>query len=594
MKFYLTIFLTTVYLALVKAQTGIPVPGMTSCDASVQNFMSTYNIPGLSFGLAKDGRLVYHRAFGTANQSGTEQTYPHHIFRIASLSKPLTGVAIMKLIEQGQLSLFSKPFGPGGILQAHPYLSNATITDNRIYNITVQQLLEHTAGWNRTTNCFPNPTSPYTNYFQGCDPIVAPLHVTQQVGASNPVNEENMIFFLLEKGLDFTPGTQYQYSNIGYLVLGEIIEAITNMSYENYLNTQLFNPIGACDFHIANNLQVNKIEREVDYIGPGSTLSCYGTGAYVPWQNGGLCVEAMTAHGGWITSTRDFLRLLVAVDNFPTKPDILSSSTINTMVTPSTVNPNYAKGWSVNGGNWFHNGSIDGTASFMMRTSTGYTVAIFMNGRSNNSNFWSALDQLPWNCISSAGVLPGHDLFVTPTVNVNNLSATQSSANSATINWNSGNGAGRVIIARKDLPVDKFPADGVNYSANSSFGSGTNLGNGNYMVYDGNSSTSLITNLTAGSTYYFRAFEYQQNGTTGNNKLYLHCDSDMTTYSNSCPNVLNLPTVSEPQYSAKVEITTTASVSIPNVEFNAGNTIRLKPGFRSNSKEVRGKIQTCQ
>ena len=64
-------------------------------------------------------------------------------------------------------------------------------------------------------------------------------------------------------------------------------------------------------------------------------------------------MNAMDGHGGWIASARDMVRLLVAVDGFPTKPDILSPATITSMVTPSTNNANYAKGWSVNSlNNW--------------------------------------------------------------------------------------------------------------------------------------------------------------------------------------------------------------------------------------------------
>ena len=104
----------TVFAWPIFAQTGIPAGSMGQCDMQMQAFMSKYQIPGATLAIAKNGRLVYMRAFGTADQAGTEATQPYHTFRIASISKPITSVAIMKLIENGSLSLSDKPFGPDG------------------------------------------------------------------------------------------------------------------------------------------------------------------------------------------------------------------------------------------------------------------------------------------------------------------------------------------------------------------------------------------------------------------------------------------------------------------------------------------------
>ena len=169
----------------------------------------------------------------------------------------------MKLVEQGKLKLSDLVFGTNGILKNHPLISKARITDTRIYQITVQHLLEHAAGWNRDVDCFPNPTSPYNYKRGGCDPIAAPLHVTQITKTSNPVSEEALIIFLLEKGLNFTPGTSYAYSNIGYLVLGEIIESKSNMSYEDFVKLNILEPLNICDMQRAKNLLKYKQEREV-------------------------------------------------------------------------------------------------------------------------------------------------------------------------------------------------------------------------------------------------------------------------------------------------------------------------------------------
>lgn len=507
------------------AQTGIPVPEMAQCDALVKEFLANYDIPGATFALSKNGKIVYMRAFGFSDINKTTPTRPHHLFRIASLSKPVTAVAIMKLVENGQLALSAKVFGTGGILQNHPVFSNTTITDSRIYDITVQNLLEHSAGWNRSINCNPDPTTPYPWFVSGCDPIGFPLHVTEQTGTPNPVTQEALIKFLLQKGLDFAPNTGYAYSNIGYLVLGEIIEQITGKSYVDYVKNSILAPLGIYDMHIANNLLSEKQEREGEYVGYGpgyETLSMYGDGSYVPYEYGGFNINAMDAHGGWIATARDLVRLLVAVDGFSTKPDILQSATITTMTTPSANASFYAKGWTVNSANnWWHTGALPGTASILVRTSGGYTWTVILNKRNiEDPSFFSALDALPWNCIASTSSWPTFDLMESPTVNASGMAFTNVTLNSITVNWLNGNGDKRLLIVRLDSAINQYPLDGIDYVANQDISLSASLGANNYIVYNGNGTSATITGLTPGKTYYFRLIEYNKNAVTGNNALY--------------------------------------------------------------------------
>lgn len=516
-------------------QTGIPVSSMTTCDQNVTNFMNEYAIPGLTFALSKNGKLVYMRAFGNARTNNTESTQPYHLFRIASLSKPITSIAIMHLLQNGKLGMNDLVFGPNGILKDHPVYSKARITDTRIYNITIKQLLEHTAGWNRDINCYPNPTAPYPYQASGCDPIAAPLYISKVTKTTNPVTESALITYLLERGLNNAPGTKYSYSNMGYLILGDIIETKSGMSYEDFVKNTILSPLGICDMHLAKNLLMDKQEREAEYQGNGyTTLSCYGTGVNVPWEYGGFNIEAMDAHGGWIATARDLVKLIVAIDGFSSKPDILNANSISTMVAPSPQNANYAKGWSVNSANnWWHTGALDGTASFMARTSSGYTWAIIMNKRiidQTSNQFWTDLDALPWNCISSTSTFPNHDLMLSPTVNSSNINVTSISKNSAKISWTPGNGTNRVVVCSKQDPVDTYPIDGKDYIENNAYGNGNNLGNANYVVYNNTSNKFTLSNLEANTSYYLRIFEYNKNISTANNALYTLCNSEQIKF----------------------------------------------------------------
>lgn len=523
MKHFLLAAVIVVLSSRARAQTGIVSPGMSQTDNLINNFLTTYSIPGATVAIAKDGKIVYMRAFGYADLANTIPVRPYNLFRIASLSKQITAITIMKLVENGQLSLSAKVFGPGGILENHPVFSTTTINDARIYNITIQHLLEHAAGWNRDLDCNPNPTTPYTYFQEGCDPISFPLHVTQQTGTANPVTKDALIKFLLQKGLDFTPGTSYNYSNIGYLILGEVIEKISGQPYETYVQNNILAPLGIYDMHIANNLRSEKQEREGEYTGNGYyTYSLYGDGSIVPWEYGGFSVKAMDAHGGWITSSRDMLKLLAAVDGFSTKPDILQPATIASMVTPSANNANYAKGWAVNpANNWWHTGSLDGTASEWVRSSGGYTWIIILNKRQDTNGFWTALDNLGWNCIAATTSWPTFDLMASPGVNASGASFSGATTTSVTLNWTNGSGDKRMVIARETNPVNAFPTDGTDYAANSAYGTNALPGSDNYIVYNGTGNSVTVTGLNPTKTYHFRVMEYNQNATTGGNALYL-------------------------------------------------------------------------
>ncbi len=106
-----------------------------------------------------------------------------------------------------------------------------------------------------------------------------------------------------------------------------------------------------------------------------------------------------------------------------------------------------------------------------------------------------------------------------PTVNANEASFSVTDGNKLTFNWNNGNGAKRMVVARQGSAVTFNPTNGVDYTANASFGSGSDLGSGQYVVYNGNAASNVtVTNLLPSTIYHFTVFEY--NG-TGVNTSYL-------------------------------------------------------------------------
>jgi CubicO group peptidase (beta-lactamase class C family) len=114
--------------------------------------------------------------------------------------------------------------------------------------------------------------------------------------------------------LDHVPGTNYDYSNFGYCILGRVIEEITGQTYEQAVKTLVLTPIGITDMTIGGNTFAQKLPKEVTYYGQ------YGEDPYA------MNVSRMDSHGGWIATAADLARFLVYIDKFPVRPDILTPS----------------------------------------------------------------------------------------------------------------------------------------------------------------------------------------------------------------------------------------------------------------------------
>ena len=382
------------------AQTGVFVPEMVNVDEVFSNFMNDWDVPGGSIAIVRNGRLIYARGFGYADRESNELVQPHHLFRIASISKPITSIAIMKLIDQGLINIDAKVFGTDGILNGPDY---NTILDSRVEDITVRHLLRHTSGW---------------GFINGHhDPMFYNQYIARRMGEKPPVGPGTIIKFMLTtQTLDSNPGINYFYSNFGFCILGRVIEQASGKSYENYVKAELLGPLGISEMQLGQNLYENKAPNEVkyyDYSGSSLTNSVYGTDERVPWPYGGFNIEAMNSHGGWIASAIDIVRLLVAVDGFDTKPDIISQSSIQLMVTPSNANSYYGMGWAVNPwGNWWHTGSLPGTSSITVRTNGGLGWAVLFNTRPSNwQDFNLSIDNMIWKAIGGVDNWPTHDLF---------------------------------------------------------------------------------------------------------------------------------------------------------------------------------------
>ena len=107
------------------SSSGIEFAGIENI---VNAFLHKWSIAGASIAISKDGKLIFARGFGLADTASKTETQPFNLFRIASISKLVTAIGIMKLNEEGKLDLNGKVFGPNGILN-DPYFSDQKIKE---------------------------------------------------------------------------------------------------------------------------------------------------------------------------------------------------------------------------------------------------------------------------------------------------------------------------------------------------------------------------------------------------------------------------------------------------------------------------------
>lgn len=137
----------------------VDVPELHDMDSIMRRYLKRWELNGAQLAVTRNDSLLYVKGYGWADKERNVLMEPCHIMRMASVSKLVTAVGIMKLQEMGRLKLSDKVFGPQGILNDTTYINS--IRDKRYYDITVEQLLRHKAGFNNYagTPCRPRAIS---------------------------------------------------------------------------------------------------------------------------------------------------------------------------------------------------------------------------------------------------------------------------------------------------------------------------------------------------------------------------------------------------------------------------------------------------
>jgi CubicO group peptidase (beta-lactamase class C family) len=253
--------------------TAFKASDLALIDSQVRAYMKANDVPGISIAISRNEKLVYAAGYGNADVEKGEPVGPSHRFRIASVSKPITRVAVARVVQDTNLDMSSKIFGNNSVLGSQ----YATPANNpKIVDITVEHLIGHRGGW---------------------------VNINKDGDKSDPMfaytgtDHKGLIEWTLKNyPLGFDPGSEESYSNFGYSLLGRVIETKTGKGYEAYVRDTILKPAGANGIVIGGDKEADRKSNEVKY---------YGGGAY-----SSVKPKRFDAHGGWIATPSDLLRFL--------------------------------------------------------------------------------------------------------------------------------------------------------------------------------------------------------------------------------------------------------------------------------------------
>jgi N-acyl-D-amino-acid deacylase len=361
--------------------TGVHHDALAPFDKLFTEFLPAHKLPGVGVAVTRHGKLVYARGFGYADVENKRPVRPGSLFRIASVSKPITAVGVLQLVEQGKLALADK------VLKHVALKPAGGEFDKRWEKITVRQCLQHTGGWDRDRK-------------GGFDPIGIPHRIMSALKLDAPPTPDDIVRYMLGQPLDFDPGAKMVYSNLGYLVLGRVLESVTGQKYEPWIKKHVLAPVKVTDMALGRALPEKRPGSEVRYYdGARETAPCLyapRVGQKVPMPDGGENQEGFEAHGGWIASPIDLVRFASAFDYDRPSP-LLAPNTIKEMWAPPAgpagvvgkkkrpPDVYYGCGWEVrpvektNRANVWHAGLLAGVSSLLVRRFDGLNWAVLFN-----------------------------------------------------------------------------------------------------------------------------------------------------------------------------------------------------------------------
>jgi len=375
-------------------------------DPIVARFAEKRDSVGLTLALSRNGKLIYARAFGYSDLSGLVPATPNTLFSIASISKPITAVAILQLIQSRKLGL-DDPFVDVLGLILKP--KRGKTIDARIKKVTIRHLLNHTGGWDREISGEPTRNS-------NRESVCKAFGIKQ-----NEFEPMHLIEYMLEEPLDFDPGTRHAYVNFGYSILGRVIETVARRPYGEYVENEILKPIGITRMRLRSDQMLDDEARSYQrqYKNDAPIRGQFAECDLREWP-----ASVPDSYGGWLASSVDLVKLLNAFDR-NSRSKVLTKNALQAMYSPpkdlpivdDTGKPHrnyYAFGWVVwpksQGYSAGHGGSGCGMTAYAYRRSSGFNWAILTNTDAGDPPS-SVLSEECEAALSRIKIPPRFDLF---------------------------------------------------------------------------------------------------------------------------------------------------------------------------------------
>lgn len=289
----------------------VVIRGSRNDDLNLLSQMKALNVPAVSIAAIRNGTLDWARAYGVSSLQGAPVS-TKTLFEAASISKPVAALGVLKLVEEGKIDLDT---------DVNQYLKRWRIPDNQFtvkQKVTVRELLNHTSGIGTHNGDIYDPSSPVPTLLQlleGDEPARTP-----------PVRVEAV------------PGTEFAYSNGGYLVLSLLIEDVTGESFAEYMKRTVLDPIG---------MKHSTFDAPLPLEWQRHAATAYGDDGEWAVSPSKFVSPNLAAGGLWSTPT-DLARLLLEVrrEHDGESHKVLHQKTMRMMLSPG-MGPASSRRWGL-------------------------------------------------------------------------------------------------------------------------------------------------------------------------------------------------------------------------------------------------------